>query len=160
MSLFSRFLTPPDPQMRDARGADALDLARIHAASFHRGWGADEFERLLADRVTLAHVLLERPAGAPVGFVLSHMVPPEGEILSIAIAPSARRKGHAGRLLLHHLGRLAALGVSVSHLEVDATNLPALALYRRLGYVEAGRRKGYYREGDQVTDALILRRDF
>ncbi|MEW6257903.1 MAG: GNAT family N-acetyltransferase [Pseudomonadota bacterium] len=160
MSLFGRFLSAPQPQLRDARPADAGALARIHAASFHRGWGVDEFERLLAERVTLAHVLAERSAGAPVAFVLSHLVPPEGEILSIAVAPSARRKGHGARLLTHHLGRLAAMGVQVSHLEVDATNAGALALYRRLGYVEAGRRKGYYQTAGRATDALVLRRDF
>jgi ribosomal-protein-alanine N-acetyltransferase len=30
--------------------ADARDLAALHAASFHRGWSEDEFDRLLADR--------------------------------------------------------------------------------------------------------------
>lgn len=162
MSLFGRLLsaTPPEPLVREARPGDAPDLARIHAAGFHRGWGADEFERLLSERAALAHVVASGPSGPPFAFVLSHMVPPEGEILSIAVAPPARRKGHAARLLAHHLGRLAALGVRVSHLEVEATNAGALALYRRLGYVEVGRRKGYYQHPGAATDALVMRRDF
>ncbi|WP_127091397.1 GNAT family N-acetyltransferase [Aquabacter cavernae] len=162
MSLFGRLLsgTPSEPHLRDARMQDAPDLARLHGASFHRGWGVDEFERLLTDRAAHAHVMTDGPKGAPFAFVLSHVVPPEGEILSLAVAPASRKKGHARRLLAHHLSRLAALGVTVSHLEVDAANTAALGLYHRLGYVEAGRRKGYYREAGQASDALVMRRDF
>ena len=70
------------PHLRDARASDSADLARIHAASFHRGWGADEFERLLAERAAHAHVICDGPDGAIHGFVLSHVVVPEGEILA------------------------------------------------------------------------------
>jgi ribosomal-protein-alanine N-acetyltransferase len=40
-------------------------------------------------------------------------------------------------------------------LEVRASNHPALALYRRLGFVESGRRKDYYQI--PVEDALLMR---
>lgn len=160
MSLFGLFGGDRPPHLRDARPADAPAMAKIHAASFHRGWGTDEFERLLAERAAHAHAVCEGPDGALLGFVLSHVVVPEGEILTIAIAPRARGKGLGAKLLAHHLGRLAALGVTTSHLEVEAGNAPALALYRRLGYVEAGRRKGYYQGADGASDALVLRRDF
>ena len=36
---------------------DAPALARIHGASFHRGWGEGEFESMLTERNTLAHRL-------------------------------------------------------------------------------------------------------
>lgn len=148
------------PHLRDARASDSADLARIHAASFHRGWGADEFERLLAERAAHAHVICDGPDGAILGFVLSHVVVPEGEILTIAITPRARGKGLSGKLLSHHLGRLAARGVTTSHLEVEAGNTAALALYRRLGYGETGRRKAYYQTADGACDAVVMRRDF
>lgn len=160
MSLFGFLGGDRPPHLREARAADSPALARIHAASFHRGWGADEFERLLAERATHAHVACDGPEGGILAFVLSHVVLPEGEILTIAVAPKARGKGLGGKLLAHHLGRLAALGVTLSHLEVEAGNAPALALYRRLGYVEAGRRKGYYQGADGASDAIIMRRDF
>jgi len=44
----------------------------------------------------------------------------------------------------------------VVFLEVRASNIPAIALYRRLGFSDAGTRPGYYRNGD---DALLLRWD-
>ncbi|MCP6151458.1 GNAT family N-acetyltransferase, partial [Klebsiella pneumoniae] len=82
-----------------ATAADAEDLAATHAAAFRRGWGADEFERLPGDRTAEAHVVCREPNGPVVGFVLSHVVPPDSEILSIAVLPEARGRGH-GRTLL------------------------------------------------------------
>ena len=43
------------------------------------------------------------------------------------------------------------------HLEVAATNAAALGLYKRLGFEEIGRRKGYYdRPGAPPEDAINL----
>lgn len=160
MTPFSRlFSGPAAPDLRTATSADAPELARLHAGAFHRGWSVQEFERLLSERTGIAHVLAV-PKGRLVGFVLSHMVPPESEILSIVIDKSAQGHGHGRALLTHHLGRLAALGVTASFLEVEAGNTAALALYRRAGYGEVGRRKGYYAGPNGPADALVMRRDF
>lgn len=160
MTPFSRlFSGSAAPEIRTATSADAPEMARLHAGAFHRGWSVEEFERLLAERAAIAHVLTV-PRGRMLGFVLSHMVPPESEILSIAIGKSAQGRGHGRALLTHHLGRLAALGVTASFLEVEAGNAAALALYRRAGYGEVGRRKAYYAGPDGAADALVMRRDF
>lgn len=153
------FSTPKAPTVRDAAMADVPALARIHSASFHRGWGVDELERLLAGQAARAHVI-GRGHGEVLGFVLSHLVVPEAEVLTIAVAPAARGKGLGRVLLTHHLQRLAGLGVTCSHLEVEAGNGPAVRLYRALGYGEVGRRKGYYAGPDGPGDALVMRLDF
>jgi ribosomal-protein-alanine N-acetyltransferase len=81
----------------------------------------------------------------------------EAEVLSIAVDGRARRRGLGRRLLRRNLQRLATFGVGRVFLEVDAGNEPALALYRRMGFVEAGRREGYYRgTAGQVAPALVL----
>jgi [ribosomal protein S18]-alanine N-acetyltransferase len=55
---------------------------------------------------------------------------------------------------LHHL-RAEAL-----FLEVDEANHPALALYRRLGFREVGRRENYYDGAEgRKSSALVMRRD-
>ena len=72
----------------------------------------------------------------------------EAEILSLALARTARGRGHSHRLLSRHLHTLAHAGIAQVHLEVEEGNAPALALYRRLGFVEAGRRPGYYARPD------------
>ncbi len=154
MALIDHFFPPAPLRYRDGGPADAAALAALHATAFARGWEVEEFERLLSERAARAHVAVA--GGKLVGFVLSHVVAPEAEILSIAVAQAARRRGIGRGLLQHHLGRLAAEGVTTSFLEVEAGNTAALQLYGAFGYGEIGRRRGYY----AGVDALLLRRDF
>jgi [ribosomal protein S18]-alanine N-acetyltransferase len=130
----------------------------MHGASFRRGWSDDEIERLLLDRGVIAHRVTIGRAFA--GFIMSRLAAGEAEILSVAVAAPRKGKGLAGRLLRHHLGRLAGVGVRTVFLEVDEDNVPALRLYRKAGFREVGRRAGYYPAPDgKPSNALILRRD-
>ena len=156
--LLHTLFPEPTPVLRLATFKDAPALAEIHAGAFRRGWDQDEFERLLSDGAVRAHVVTAGAQVPPCGFVISHVVVPEAEILSIAVRPDRRGRKLGRALLQHHLARLAGEGVTTSFLEVDEANTAALALYTRLGYETAGRRKGYYAGG--TADALLLRRDF
>jgi ribosomal-protein-alanine N-acetyltransferase len=152
VSLFAR----REPALSQASPRDAAAIAKLHGASFHRGWSDGEIERMLLDRDILAHrAMLGRRL---VGFILSRLVVGEAEILSIAVAASRRGKGLARRLLDLHLRRLAGLGANTVFLEVGEGNEPARRLYRRAGFREVGRRPGYYQAGNGAA-ALILRRD-
>ncbi len=133
----------------------AARLAEIHATAFARPWGADEFERLLADRAVTGDGLFRSGSSEPCGFVLSRRVLDEAEILTVAMAPEARGRGHGRPLLLHHLDELARCGIRTVHLEVEEGNAPALALYRGLGFQEIGRRAGYYAKSDGARLAAL-----
>jgi [ribosomal protein S18]-alanine N-acetyltransferase len=137
---------------------DAPQLARIHGASFHRGWGEAEFEHMLSERSTLVHRL--RMGRRVIGFSVSRIAADEAEILSIALAESHRGRGLSNNLLLTHLGHLAGHGVRTVFLEVEENNQPARRLYERAGFVVVGRRERYYREsGGEPLNALLMRRD-
>jgi ribosomal-protein-alanine N-acetyltransferase len=137
---------------------DAPSLAKLHGASFHRGWGEGEFEEMLSQRNTLVHRL--RLRSKFIGFAVSRMAADEAEILSIAIAPGQRGRGLSRQLLLTHLGHLAGRGVRTVFLEVEENNQPARRLYDRAGFIVAGRRERYYREaGGEQLNALVMRRD-
>jgi ribosomal-protein-alanine N-acetyltransferase len=137
---------------------DAPHLAKLHGASFHRGWGEGEFEEMLSQRNTLVHRL--RLGSKFIGFAVSRMAADEAEILSIAIAPGQRGRGLSRQLLLTHLGHLAGRGVRTVFLEVEENNQPARRLYERAGFTVAGRRERYYREaGGEQLNALVMRRD-
>jgi ribosomal-protein-alanine N-acetyltransferase len=74
------------------------------------------------------------------------------------VTPAARRRGIASALVLEAAKHAAELGAERVFLEVNATNLPAIALYKRLGFAEVGRRKAYYLgTHGQRDDALVLR---
>jgi ribosomal-protein-alanine N-acetyltransferase len=137
---------------------DALRLAQLHGASFHRGWGEGEFEVMLTERNTLVHRL--RSGRKVIGFAVSRMAADEAEILSIAVAASHRGRGLSRGLLLTHLGHLAGRGVRTVFLEVEENNAPARRLYDRAGFAVSGRRERYYRQpGGEQLNAVLMRRD-
>jgi ribosomal-protein-alanine N-acetyltransferase len=158
MAWWSRLFGQGPAVVEPATQRDARTLARLHGASFHRGWGEAEFEQMLGERNTLVHRL--RRGRSVIGFAVSRMAADEAEILSIALAPGHRGRGLSRDLFLTHLGHLAGRGVRTIFLEVEENNQPARRLYERAGFTVAGRRERYYKEaGGQELNALVMRRD-
>jgi ribosomal-protein-alanine N-acetyltransferase len=123
-------------------------LAEIHAGAFARPWSTEDFERFLLDRAIRADGLFLGRERDPAGFAVSRTVLDEAEVLSVALARPARGRGPSGTLLAYHIQALAHAGIARIHLEVEDGNLPALALYRRFGFVQSGVRPGYYARPD------------
>ena len=158
IGLVARLFARAEPVLSEASPRDATAIARLHAASFRRGWSDGEIERLLLERNTVAHRAMT--ARTLHGFILSRIAADEAEILSVAVAQARRGRGIARGLLNLHLRRLAGLSARTVFLEVDEHNEPALRLYRRAGFREVGRRPSYYQENrDAPAAALVLRRD-
>jgi len=153
-----RFFRDRPPVVEAATPQDAAALARLHAASFHRGWGDGEFEQMLREQNTMIHRL--RQGRAVIGFAASRLAAGEAEILSIALSPGHRGRGLSRELFLTHLGHLAGRGVRTVFLEVEENNVPARRLYDRTGFMVVGRRERYYKEANGVElNALVMRRD-
>jgi ribosomal-protein-alanine N-acetyltransferase len=97
-------------------------------------------------------------AQAPGGFVVGRAAAGEAELLTLAVAPEARRAGLGARLTARFAAEARALGAAEAFLEVAADNAAARALYAKAGYTEAGLRRAYYRTpAGETVDALILR---
>ena len=75
----------------------------------------------------------------------------------VAEDEAARRHG-VGDALLDVFCRFGQAHLSFLTLEVRASNAPAIALYRKHGFQEAGRRKNYYQQPRE--DAIIMTREF
>lgn len=149
----------PTLEIRQLRPAQAKDCAAIHQATFPFAWSADEFERLLAADNVFADGAFNSRSATLFGFALSRHAADEAELLSVAIDPRVQRYGFGGKLMLAHLQQAEKRGIRAMFLEVEETNLPALTVYRRLGFAEVGRRVGYYRKADGTkSTALVLRR--
>jgi ribosomal-protein-alanine N-acetyltransferase len=134
-------------------------LAEIHASAFARPWSAHDFEQFLIERQVTADGLFLGTVTQPSGFAISRRAADEAEILSVALARKARGRGHARTLLATHLQGLAHAGIRTVHLEVEDGNEVALAVYRRLGFQDVGRREGYYvRPDGSRAGALTMRR--
>lgn len=80
------------------------------------------------------------------------LVVDELHITLVAVAADQRRRGLGAEVLGALLETGRSQGALHATLEVASGNAAAVALYRRLGFRDAGIRRGYYRNGD---DALI-----
>lgn len=151
-----------DFMIEPLRPGDAGHLAELHEEDFARPWSADEFAALLVQDTVFGYAVREvgHPKDMPAGFVLARLVADEGEILTLAVSGAARRQGLGWALMDAVLRELHAQRAAALFLEVDETNVAAVALYRRLGFAQVGRRPAYYGHPDApATAALVMRRD-
>ena len=76
------------------------------------------------------------------------------EISNVAVKKNFRRKNVAENMLNKLFYECGKKGVSDITLEVRETNVPAISLYEKLGFEEAGIRKNFYEK--PVENALIM----
>lgn len=143
-----------------ARPEHASEIARLHGRLFSEAWDAGAIETMLAHPGSIA--LVATGKGGPTdmcGFALAQVAADEAEILTIGVRPESQRRGVAAKLVAGLLRAGKNAGGQKMHLEVAESNAAALALYRKCGFSEVGRRKGYYARPGGAEDALRLMRD-
>lgn len=139
--------------VRPASAADAAAVAAVEAVATLNPWTERSVGEVLAAPSTVGFVAVDG-AGAIIGHLLASVAAGEGEILTLAVEPSARRRGVGRALIGACEARWRALGVDAAWLEVRADNVAARALYAERGWLDAGVRRGYYHDG---VDAALMR---
>jgi ribosomal-protein-alanine N-acetyltransferase len=137
-------------------------MADLHAGNFTRPWTDGEFHDMVSQNTVFGFVARELRFGKGriLGFVMARAAAGEAEILTIAVAPDWQGRGLGRKLMDAVLAKAHRDRVEALFLEVDETNKPAIALYRRLGFVQVGGRPDYYRDAaGRATAALVMRRD-
>ena len=93
--------------------------------------------------------------GKTVGYALGRVVADEAELMKICVLGEYRRRGIAEKMLAELLGKMREKGAAACYLEVRSRNLPAISLYKRLGFAEIGLRRNYYRD----DNAVLMKKD-
>ena len=142
---------------------ETLDQAAVlHALCFPgESWSRADFAGILEIAGASGRWAIDPadPQAEPLGFLFDMLLGSAGEIVTLGVAPSARRRGAARALLEDLLTRARGLGVASLTLEVAEDNAAAFSLYDTLGFERAGTRRDYYRRPDgSVIDARLLRR--
>jgi [ribosomal protein S18]-alanine N-acetyltransferase len=131
-------------------------LAKVHAECFPIDpWSVRDFMELLAIRGASGHLAVW-PENGIAAFILDLIGPDDAEILTIGVAPGARRQGLARVLIADLTKRAYQRGARRVLLEVAADNQAAIALYNSIGFILLGERPGYYRLPTGKADALIF----
>ena len=138
------------------RAADASEVDAIRAIDGLGGSTRALLERDLADADHV--VLVAERDGRVVGAALGMLLLDQLHVTDIAVTPACRGTGLGSRLLAALVDAGVSMGATSATLEVRPTNHAARALYASAGFVEEGRRPGYYPASDSrpAEDALIL----
>ena len=153
------WLGPHGLHVEPAEAGDAEELGRIHGLGFSRGWSREEMVQFLEQTECIVLVACDARRRIA-GFIIVRLIGDEAELLSIAVDPKWRGKRVGQALLRAALDDLLFSAARRMFLEVDERNLAALRLYRGHGFVEVGKRKGYYPHPDGSTaTALVMAAD-
>ena len=130
-------------------------IAALEIACFSAPWSRNSIASELRNKWSLWLVAEDKEEVA--GYVGSQLVPPEADVMNLAVAPGKRRNGVAQRLLEALILELKSREINSLALEVRASNLAAQKLYEKNGFAQVGCRKNYY--VNPREDALILRKE-
>lgn len=115
---------------------DAPALLHLCALCFGDSWSPGDFRKAMADGALTSVTVAKRAASEAgeadrrvVGYIVFRMVVDEMEILDLAVAPDARRKGLGRRLVNAALEASARRDVRAVYLEVRESNAAARSLY-------------------------------
>ena len=132
--------------------SDLDQVLAIESASFPHPWSKTHFLDELNSPYAFPLVALNQE-GAVIGYICPMLLLDEGHILDVAVRTDQRGRG-LGKLLVERvLDECRDRGAAFVSLEVRPSNTAAISLYRLLGFVETGRRKRYYEDGE---DALLM----
>ena len=138
--------------IRIATSNDLADILSIEKKVFKHPWSKEQLSwELNSQPAAENYVMIAR--GNMIGYLFSHVVDDDVQILNIAIDIPFQHRGYGKQLLSYFLDQFNE--DSSIYLEVRKSNFPAINLYLKFGFHEIGTRKGYYADGE---DAIIMQR--
>lgn len=137
---------------------DVDQVMAIEAVSFPTPWPREAYVYELTRNRNAVCWVAEMTRGDDhpqlVGSTVIWIGPQGAHIGTLAVHPDYRRHGIGGSLLARTLIEVKKRGGDQAYLEARASNTPAQALYRKLGFIPIGVQKDYY--ADTGEDAIIM----
>lgn len=132
---------------------DIGQVCEIESLSFDTPWSRESFESELLKN-NLARYIVAKVDGKVAAYGGMWIVLDEAHITNIAVHPDYRGGKIGERLVKELLQKAADNKAERITLEVRASNDAARKLYKKLGFIDSGWRKGYY--ADSGEDAIIM----
>jgi [ribosomal protein S18]-alanine N-acetyltransferase len=143
----------------DMTPADVASVMVIERQAYPFPWTSGNFLDSLKAGYTMK-VLKER--GVMIGYLVWMRVVDEVHLLNVALSPARQGRGLGAWMMRQLMDQVRAVGIDQILLEVRPSNASAIRLYRRLGFEDIGRRKGYYpnsaSQQNGREDAIVMRK--
>lgn len=121
---------------------DIINIATLEAESFSNPWTENTLRQELSNPTSRFYTAYYN--GSFAGYTGANIIEDWAYINNIAVCPKMRGHGIASSLLTVLKGEAIKNKCSFLTLEVRESNLNAISLYKRLGFVSQGIRPGYY----------------
>lgn len=118
------------------------DVYIIETECFSHPWSKQSLEEELNNETSL--FLVAKEENEVIGYIGMSIVIDEGYIFNVAVREKYRNKGVATALINELVIYGKKNNFSFITLEVRESNLPAISLYSKFGFIKAGERKDYY----------------
>lgn len=132
---------------------DLPHVIAIDQVSFSLPWPQRSFRFEVTDNPA-SRCWVAEAEGRVAAMLVLWLIVDEAHIATIASHPDFRRQGIGQALMITALKSALEEGALSALLEVRESNAAALALYRKFGFVEDGRRTEYYKDNDE--DAILM----
>ena len=139
--------------IREMTLQDVPAVAEIEKACFSLPWS----EQSLVDSVEREDTmfLVCEDAQEIVGYIGMYLSFDEGDITNVAVSPAHRKKGYGEAIVSKAVELAKEKQLEMILLEVRVSNVPAISLYKKMGFEEIGMRKNFYEH--PVEDAIIMK---
>ena len=139
--------------------ADIKQLMLIENECHSHPWNEKTFNSCIGERYfgkKLSETLIDEHK--IIGFYIGDYVVGEVTLMDICVNPNSQGKGLGKQLLTQFINQSKAQGAVKIWLEVRAKNITAQMLYINAGFIETGRRTGYYpsASGFGYEDAIVM----
>lgn len=135
---------------------DLAEVQRIEEDIYPFPWTTGNFADSLENGYETW--IVREKSGALAAYFLMMLAVDEAHLLNVSVRRDLQRRG-LGRMLLDKTVSVAReKGMTSVLLEVRPSNVHALVVYERYGFVRIGLRKGYYpADGSTREDAIVMR---
>ena len=141
--------------LREARREDIDEIVTLEEQCFATPWSRESLEHDMFHNAMSGYIVAELE-NRIVGYMGFWVIVNEAHVNNVAVSPEHRRL-HIGSALIDMFLKYAdSNGFDGETLEVRVSNSPAIGLYTKFGFEEAGVRPKYYENGE---DALIMWRN-
>lgn len=133
--------------------SDVASLMAIENACHSHPWSEKVFHSCIGGRYFGDFAQQDNNT---IGFYIGEYILGEATLMDICVAPAEQGKGLGNALLTHFIEQSKAKGAEKIWLEVRASNISAIMLYINHGFIETGRRTGYYPKEIGYEDAIVM----
>lgn len=138
--------------LREMKLSDLDAVLEIENEAFSDHWPRDAYEYEIKDN-EFSTAFVAEENNQIVGAAVSYMIFDDAQIATIAVRKSHQGRGIATLMMDKIIKDADEAGCSAISLEVRISNVPAIKLYEKYGFITVNVRKGYYVDGE---DAYLM----